>query len=235
MKVYKHLFFDLDRTIWDFERNSKETLEELFTAYKISEKCDVDFKDFFSKYKEINNTLWDMYRRQEIAKEVLSVKRFFLTFDQYGLQDGELAAKFGEEYITLGPQKTVLFPGAVDALEALSKKYNMHIITNGFEEVQDKKLNASGLNKYFKSVTTSEGAGYKKPDKRVFEYALEKANASAKDSLMIGDDLKVDIEGAKGISMDQVYCNFENRPCENGVATYVVNAFPEIENILLQS
>lgn len=235
MKEYKHLFFDLDRTIWDFDRNSKETIKELFEKYEIEKKCRVNYNDFFASYKEINNTLWDLYRRQEITKEVLSVKRFFLTFEHFGLKDGELAANFGEDYIKNSPRKTILFPGAVEALEKLSKKYQLHIITNGFEEVQDIKLKVSGLNKYFNKIITSERAGYKKPDRKIFEFALKEAKAKPEESLMIGDDLKVDIIGAKEMDMDQVYCNFENHPYQKDIATYVVNEFKEIENLLLAS
>ena len=228
---YKHIFFDLDRTLWDFEKSAEETFLEMFEVNELKKKGVASFEEFRAVYKNHNDQLWAQYRKGEIEKEVLSVQRFVLTLAEFGINDMELAKKLGHEYITLSPLKTNLFPYTHEILQYLQDKYELHLITNGFEEVQQVKVDASDLRKYFKNLITSEEAGHKKPDYRIFQYAFDKANTNASESIMIGDDLKGDILGAKAIGMDQIYVNFTNyEHCQ--VITHEVDSLYKIKEIL---
>ena len=228
-KKYKHLFFDLDKTLWDFEKNSKETLIELFTTYKLNERDISSFDIFFAVYTEINLSLWDLYRKGEIEKDFLNLNRFEFTFNKFGFSDLKLAQTFADDYVALSPQKTHLFPGATEVLEELQIKYQLHVITNGFKEVQYKKLENSGLNKYFSKIITSEEAGFMKPDPKVFYHAIEKANAIISESIMIGDDLEVDILSAQKFGMDQVFVNYENIHHNEKPTFEITNLFTLLE------
>lgn len=231
MKKYKHLFWDLDRTIWDFERNFKETFKEIYDKYNLKLKGIKNFEQFVKKYREYNTFLWDLYRNGKIIKEYLSAQRFILTLRYFNINDILLANSIADDYLRLSPLKTNLFPNTIETLDYLKDRYSMHIITNGFEEVQYKKIRISGLSKYFDKIITSEEAGYNKPDKKIFVYSLKKANATAKESLMIGDDMNVDILGAKTVGMDQVYVNYEKLPFQAQV-TYEINSMKELAELL---
>ncbi len=231
MTKYKHIFLDLDRTLWDFEKSAAQTFEEIFDKYQLQTKGVPTVEAFTATYKKHNDILWAMYRDGEIIKEVLSVKRWFLTMEEFGILDGELAAFIAEDYITLSPLKVNLFPYTHEILFYLKEKYTLHLITNGFEEVQQVKIDASDLRKYFTEIITSEMAGYKKPNPRIFEFAMDKAGAVAKESMMIGDDLRVDILGAKGVDIDQIYVNFEAEPHSEEIS-FEINHLKEIEGIL---
>ena len=231
MKKYKHIFFDLDRTIWDFDKNSLETFKEIYDKYKLKDKGINTFENFHKTYRQHNLRLWDLYRKGELKKEVLSVERFVLTLKDFGIEDRELAKKIAAEYINISPLKTNLFPHTRKMLNYLKDKYYLHIITNGFEEVQFKKIEANDLKKYFTEIITSEEAGCKKPDKNIFLYSLLKTNAVPEESLMIGDDISVDIQGAKTVGMDQVFFNFDNLSHSEEI-TYEINSMEEISKIL---
>jgi putative hydrolase of the HAD superfamily len=230
---YKHLFIDLDKTLWDFEANSRETFEELYLKYELRHRGIRDLEEFHSVYHKHNMMLWDLYRKNQILKELLNVKRFELTFNDYGIYDLLMIAQFAEEYITTIPKKKHLYPGVEVALEDLIKEYNLHIITNGFEEVQFEKIDNCGFRPLFKTITTSEEAGVKKPESDIFHLALKKARAHAAESLMIGDDLSVDIEGAKSVGMDQLLFNPEGHLHDFAV-TYEVRTWKEITELLLE-
>ena len=207
---YKHIFIDLDKTIWDFESNTNLTFREIFEKHDLITRGITDMTLFHKVYSGINDMLWGLYRENKIKKEILNIKRFELTLNEFGIDDLILATQIAEDYVTLSPQKTILFPHSHEALSYLQSKYSLHIITNGFEELQQQKLDNCGLRKYFKTITTSEEAGVKKPETRIFKLALQKAAAKIEESLMIGDDLEVDVAGAKGIGMDTLYFNPEN-------------------------
>ena len=204
---YKHIFIDLDKTIWDFESNSKATFLEIIEKHQLEEIGIQHIDHFLKVYHKINDMLWALYRENKIKKEVLNIRRFELTLLEFGIDDLILATHIAEDYVTLSPQKTILFPHSHEALSYLEKKFSLHIITNGFEELQQQKLDNCDLRKYFTTITTSEEAGVKKPEMRIFELALEKASARADESLMIGDDLEVDVAGAKGTGMDTLFFN----------------------------
>jgi len=202
---YKHLFFDLDNTLWDFGKNSRATFNELFQNYLLDQKQISSVEVFFDVYAGHNTRLWSLYRDNLITKEELRDTRFLITLQEFGINDIELADKLSEEYVSRSPKKGILFPGTIETLDVLKPRFQLHIITNGFEEIQHVKLEFSGLKKYFDNLITSEQAGSKKPDAKIFNFALEQAGAKAEESLMIGDDLEVDIIGAKTIGMDTVF------------------------------
>ncbi len=207
MKKYSDVFFDLDNTLWDFDRNSAEVLEELFHKYNLLDLGVPSFEIFLDKYKSRNEMMWEQYRLGKIDKITLRDNRFSLTFWDIGL-DSELAPKeLSDEYIRISPTKNYLFPHAHEVLHFLKNKYTLHIITNGFEEAQNIKLKSADLSKYFSNIIISEHTGYKKPDVRIFHYAAESANASGIDCLMVGDGLFVDIIGAQDAGWDTVYFN----------------------------
>ena len=232
VKRYKHIFFDLDRTLWDFEKNSRQTLSEAFVKFDLEKLGVPSFDDFMKVYMEINERMWALYREGKIVKEKLRSIRFENTLKEFGIDAVDLAEKIGLFYIAESPIKTNLFPFTHEILDYLIEKgYNLHIITNGFEEVQHIKLDKSDLEKYFEHVVTSEKAGVKKPDAQIFEYSLSLANAEPAESLMIGDDIPVDLHGAKAVGIDQVYFNPEHHTHEEKM-TYEINSLLELKKIL---
>ncbi len=200
---YKHIFFDLDRTLWDFDKSSRQAFQEIYEKYDLASKGVGSVNIFYDVYTLHNDKLWDDYRHGKLTKEDLRDKRFLLTLRDFGIDDQSLAEKLGNDYIRLSPLKANLFPQALNLLEYLYPKYKLHIITNGFSEVQEIKIKAADLGKYFDQIITSEEAGVKKPHIKIFEYALDLAGAKPEESLMVGDDYEVDILGAKAAGMDQ--------------------------------
>lgn len=231
MKSFTHLFFDLDGTLWDFERNSTETLREIYTELNLSSLGIPEFDVFIADYHRINDALWAAYKKHEISKEQLSKGRFVRTLALYGIHDDELAQKIATLYIERSPSKTNLIPCADKVLEALRPHYRMHIITNGFSEIQSRKLRLSGLDRYFDTLITSDEAGVNKPNPAIFDFALRKTGASASESLMIGDEPEADIEGARLAGIAQLYINLRNQPAIE-TPTYEVKNLCETLEIL---
>ena len=205
--MIKNIFFDLDRTLWDFEKNSYLVLEEIFLEYNLKEKICVQKEVFINEYKKINETLWNQYRVGKIKKEYLRNSRFKQTLELFNYYDERLSIEISDYYVKECPKKKNLFPNTTKILDYLKNKYNLHIITNGFEEVQIIKLKSSGLSDYFNQIITSEKIGVKKPDPKIFSFALTSAKANKENSIMIGDDLKVDILGAENFGIRAVYFN----------------------------
>lgn len=220
---YKHIFFDLDRTLWDFETSANQAFEIIFDEYDLGNRGVESVNHFHNTYSIHNERLWDLYRVGKIAKEELRGKRFHLTLLDYGIDDNEMAENIGLDYTTISPTLVNLFPNAIEILDYLYPKYQLHIITNGFSEVQDVKLKTSGMDKYFDKVITSEEAGFKKPDTKIFSFALIKTNAEIGESVMIGDDYEVDIMGARNFGMDQVFFNPSKLNNQNGCSFEVSN------------
>jgi putative hydrolase of the HAD superfamily len=207
MKLYTNLFFDLDETLWDFQINSREALQEIALTYNFSAKGIPSIEIFLEAYFPINEKMWEHFRNGVVDMNGLRYKRFEDTFKLFNINDTAFINQIANAYTTIAPQKTNLLPYAKEALDYLFEKYTLHIITNGFEEVQHIKINNCNLSKYFKTITSSEKSGFKKPDARMFQYAFSQANAQAQNSIMIGDSLEADILGAKNVGMDQVYFN----------------------------
>ncbi len=229
--MYQHVFFDLDRTLWDFETNSHETLIELIDKYKLIEKGISSPTTFINEYYVINDVLWEEYRQGKIDKELLRFERFKRALDKYEIFDRKLIEDFGNDYVYLSPLKTNLLPHTEEILDYLRSKYELHIITNGFEEVQHIKLKNSGIDHYFSEIITSERAGYKKPDKRIFDFSVSLADTHVEKSIMIGDSLDADILGAKNAGIDQVFFN-PNKEEHSEDITYEISSLKELKELL---
>jgi len=228
---YKHIFFDLDHTLWDFNRNSEETLEELFEIYSLKELGINAFQDFLKTYRKVNDKKWELYRNNKISKADLRATRFHDTLLAFEIDHPELAQKIDEEYIAKSPFKTHVFPHTHKVLNYLAAKYEMHIITNGFSEIQDIKLTHAKLKSYFTHKITSESIGVNKPDPKIFTHALRLANVHRKEALMIGDNLAIDIIGARNVGIDQVYFNPDKKTHQVKV-THEIQSLDELLKIL---
>ena len=229
---YKDLFFDLDHTIWDFELNSKETLWDLHQKYALEAKGITDFDTYYNQYSVHNHRLWDRYTKGFIKQEELRWKRIYLSLLDYKIADEALAKNMSHDYLDILPNKKNLFPYTIEILEYLkSKAYKMHLISNGFESVQFKKIKNSNLSNYFIEVITSEASNSLKPNKEIFEYALKSANAQVESSIMIGDNESADIQGAINAGMDSIFVNhLQVKPTVP--ATYTITHLKELENLL---
>ena len=205
--MIKHIFFDLDHTIWDFDRNAEETLTGLYHHYQLEALGLTSAADFIAVYTENNHMLWADYHLGKITKEMLRAERFSKTFLQLGIHPERIPHQFEEDYVRISPTKTNLFEGSEKVLAYLQQKYTLHIISNGFKETTLTKMDLSGLNPYFTNVIISEDVGANKPDKAVFEYALNKAEALKHESIMIGDSLEADIRGAQEFGIKAIYFN----------------------------
>lgn len=225
MKGLKHIFFDLDRTLWDFDRNSRETLRELHDKHLVGLKG--GHERFIKVYERVNEQYWGMYRSGRMEREVLRYKRFEETLFRLGMRQPEdsLVRMLGDEYLEICPRKEGCLPKTHEVLTVLQQRYVLHIITNGFSETQAIKLQHSGLHKYFVEVITSDATGTKKPDPMIFEHALEISGAKKEESLMIGDDWRADIEGAMGVGIRAIHLTpeFHARSAEVKVITELVH------------
>ena len=230
--AYKDLFFDLDHTLWDFETNSKETIQELYTTHRLADLGIVDFDGFYSTYSAHNHRLWDRYTKGFIKQEELRWKRVYLSLLDFKVANEPLAKEMSQAYLEILPNKKHLFPYTIEILDYLKEKdYKMHLITNGFESVQFKKIKNSGLQDYFIEVITSEASNSLKPQKEIFEYALKNANASVEKSIMIGDNEFADIQGGINMGMDTVFVN-HIQAIPTIPATYTITHLKELETIL---
>jgi putative hydrolase of the HAD superfamily len=233
---YKHLFFDLDHTLWDFEANAKATLWHLYQTLQLQERGIDDFDQFHQNYLSHNEKLWERYRNGYIRQDELRIKRMRLSLLDFKIADEALAETMSTGFLDLLPSRTLLFPYTLEILQYLTaKNYQLHLITNGFEKTQHSKLEYSGLKPFFSQVITSEGAGSLKPKPEIFTYALEKANALKNESIMIGDTLEVDILGARNAGLDQVHVNHihhQREPLSDGsYPTHTIFSLQELETI----
>ncbi|GJM60165.1 MULTISPECIES: YjjG family noncanonical pyrimidine nucleotidase [Persicobacter] len=208
MKKYKYIFFDLDHTLWDFEKNSSLVLKDLFEEHQISSTGEnITLEAFLEEYEKVNHQLWALYNKDEISKEDLRDSRFTTVIRNLGGNPDLISANLGEVYLEKSPHMPHVFPNTFETLEALKSQYPLYIITNGFEEVQHIKMEASKLAPYFEAVFTSEKAGYKKPHKGIFNFAMETIEAQPEECIMIGDNFDTDIAGAKKAQIDHIFFN----------------------------
>jgi putative hydrolase of the HAD superfamily len=228
---YRHLFFDLDHTLWDFDANARATLEQLHLDLRLIDRGIHNFDQFYKNYLQHNEILWARYRSGQIRQDELRLKRMVLALLDFKVADDALAREMNDLFLNLLPTRTLLFPGTIELLDYLKNKgYQLHIITNGFEETQHSKLQHSRLAPYFKHVITSEISNSLKPYREIFEFALEKTGAEVEESIMIGDSLEVDVTGAMGVGMDQVHVNFADLP-QDIKPTYTVKTLGELQEI----
>jgi len=206
-----HLFFDLDHTLWDFEKNSKSALKQMFKESKLNEKIE-KFSTFHGVYQNANKLLWQQYGRGKIDKEILRTKRFSDALKYFNIVDKDLVHRLSNSYIEISPYQKNLFPGAIETLTNLRNEgYKLHIITNGFLEVQHIKIREAGLKSFFDIIVCSEEVGVTKPDSRVFHHAMEKANAPKEKSVMIGDNYEADYLGGLNAGMKSIFFNHRGK------------------------
>lgn len=229
MSKYKHIFFDLDGTLWDIHRNAELTLRQMFVQFEIDETL---FEAFNKAYLKHNAKVWAMYREGTMSKEELRTARFSRSMDDIGFTyNDEWMERFAAAFVDQCPRQPHVIPGALEILNYLQGKYTMHIITNGFKEIQGIKMDGSGLTPFFVHNINSEDVGVRKPNPKIFEYAFELAGTNAEESLMIGDDWEADIIGARGVGMDQVFLKFNDHR-HNVQPTFTITELIELKNIL---
>ena len=231
MRRYRHLFFDLDHTLWDFRTNSRAVLSTLYVELGLHERGVGSSDELIAVYEEINEGLWERYERGHIRKDVMRVLRFRNTLLAFGVKDSALSERMGDLYLERTPQMQGLFPGALDLLESLRPHYGLHIITNGFEATQTTKLRSSGITHLFDHVICSEAVGVSKPDPRIFQQAMKRAKTNAAESLMIGDNARADMAGARNVGMD--HAHFAPEGVADPEATYRLLRLEELRLLLL--
>lgn len=204
---YKHIFFDLDHTLWDFDKNAEETIHELYNIYGLKDLGVNAADTFIETYTRNNHLLWARYHVGEITKAELRETRFKKTFIELGVDASRIPVEFEDDYVRICPTKTNLFPHTHEVLAYLQEKYHLHLISNGFKESTECKIQQSKLQPYFKNIIISEVFGINKPDKAIFQHAIDLADGKAAESLMIGDSIEADIRGARNFGMDALYFN----------------------------
>lgn len=205
----EHIFFDLDHTLWDFDKNAEETLYELFTRYQFHQLGFSSADVFIETYTRNNHRLWSRYHLGEIDKDYLRKARFANTFTELGVAPEHFPLAFEEDYLQLCPLKTHLFPHAIETLEYLQENYTLHLISNGFKEATKAKISNvhTNIQQYFSHIVISENVGIHKPHPAIFQYALEGANARKENSIMIGDSIEADVRGAQNFGMEAIFFN----------------------------
>ena len=238
IKKYTHIFFDLDNTLWDFRKNSRNAMFEAFHHFGLDKYSDFDL--FFETYTRHNHSLWDNYRNNEVTKKELTRLRFQNTFNDMKIVDVD-ALEMNDLYLNVMPKQTVLNEGVPEILVYLKKKrYQLNIITNGFSEVQHEKIKTSGLKPYFDKIFISEEIKSPKPQREIFEYSIKSSNALKKSSIMVGDDWEVDVIGALKFGIDAIH--YKNNagdlidkvvnPLNNKCEVFTIEKMSELNSIL---
>ena len=220
----QHIFFDLDNTLWDFETNSQRVLHELIQKHELVLKCQCSDRSFIKTYVLVNDDLWARYHKNLITKEELRSSRFYNNMLYFGYENYELGLQLEKEYIDNSPYQKELFPHTLETLDYLSSKYKLHIITNGFAEIQYIKLKNCSIDKYFNEVLISEQIGFNKPHLNIFNAALERTSSKTEHALMIGDDWDADIVGASEAGFKTIFFNPRKKTINS-------NKTPEIQSL----
>ena len=232
MPSYKHIFFDLDHTLWDFDTNAKASLTDIYGEFRLAEKVTSDFDAFYQKYLHHNKILWERYQNGFITAEELKWRRMWRTMMEFKVGDEVLAKNISARFLEILPVKDGMFPHAYEILEYLKNKdYQIHLITNGFEKTQWSKIRNSKIDHFFTHVITSEASNSMKPEKEIFDFAMNQSGALLHESIMIGDNLDADIQGAMNAGMDNVFVNHIDATTDKK-PTYTVTHLKELESIL---
>ncbi|MCF6359381.1 MAG: YjjG family noncanonical pyrimidine nucleotidase [Cyclobacteriaceae bacterium] len=226
----KHLIFDLDDTLWDFQQNSHDTLLDLFDAYRIGDQG-IEVARFIEVFREINNALWDRFDEGLITREVIRKERFPAVFEKLDIHLNGVAMQMQDSFMSTCSAKSTLVKGVKEVLTKFSSTYKFHILSNGFDEIQSIKIKAGGLEPYFDKVITSGRAGFRKPEPEIFDFALNEIGAHKEDCIMIGDNPFSDIEGAFKYGIDQVYYNVHKKACKI-TPTHIIDDMSELMKIL---
>ena len=227
MKKYTHLLFDLDHTLWDFDTNCRLTLEQLHRNHKLNQ-YQIDIEEMYQKYMLINNKVWGLYDQNMITKEELRSYRFKNLLEQFGVTNNELASKLEIEFLATCPKQGHLLPFAEELVKVSKSKFNICLISNGFQETQELKVNHSNLKGYFDFIFTSESTKHKKPNIAFFNHVLETLQVTKEQCLIIGDNPHTDIQGAKNAGIDSAWINTQKFP-KNMTSTYY---FDDVESFL---
>ena len=228
---YKNLFFDLDDTIWAFSQNARDTFEEVYQKYSFDRYFD-SFNHYYTLYQQRNTELWIEYGEGKITKDELNRQRFFYPLQAVGMEDEALAEQFSKDFFAIIPTKSTLMPHAKEVLEYLAPKYNLYILSNGFQELQCHKMRSAGIDRFFKKIVLSDDIGILKPWPEIFHFALSATQSEVCDSLMIGDSWENDVAGAKGVGMHQVFYNVTGKEELPFQPTYHISNLKELMQIL---
>lgn len=229
--IYKNLFFDLDDTIWAFSRNARETFEEVYHNHSFDRYFD-SFEHYYSLYQRRNAELWVEYGEGKITKEELNALRFSYPLHAVGVEDEVLAEQFSKEFFAIIPTKSGLMPHAEEVLSYLAPRYNLYILSNGFRELQSRKMCAAGVERYFKRIILSEDIGVLKPWPEIFHFALSATQSNVRESLMIGDSWEADITGAHNVGMAQAFYNVSGRTGFPFSPTYRIQSLKDLMGLL---
>ncbi|WP_128546299.1 YjjG family noncanonical pyrimidine nucleotidase [Larkinella soli] len=230
--MYKHLFFDLDHTLWDFDRNSMESICELYEQFRLTELGIESAEEFNRHFLTINRRLWAEYDNNRLTHSDIRHRRFRMVMNALGVTDHSICDELNEAYLRVLPRKPHLMESAMEVLDYLKNRYVLHIITNGFDEIQALKMASSNLTDYFQEIITNQRAEAKKPDPRIFDFALTVTGADVQESLMIGDNYDADVRGALNAGMDVVYYNYTTRPVDGPAPTYEIQHLKELMTLL---
>ncbi len=204
----EHIFFDLDHTLWDFERNSRECLVEIHEAFGLITHGVNTAEEFIEAFLPVNYSLWNLLDTGVISHQELRQRRFGEALAKLNVNiPAEKSLEMNAFFLQSLPSKTHLIEGGKEVLEYLHDKYALHIISNGFHEVQLRKMKSSGIHDYFREIVTNETANARKPDKAIFDYALRAAGAHTSNSVMIGDNFDADIAGSLNAGLPCIYYN----------------------------
>ena len=227
MRQYDHLFFDLDNTLWDYAKNSKNSLHLIFNGLTTNH----DFNEFFQCFEIVNNQLWEEYQNNKLKQKEVVVKRFEIIFDKFNIKaDPE---KINEQFLQILPTCSELKPHAIEVLQYLkSKGYHLHLITNGIKNIQLKKIENSGILPFLEQIITSEETGFPKPDKRIFRHALTRTNARKARSLMIGDSWESDIKGAQQAGIKSIFISWGKPVICSHSSTIIIDSLQDLKKIL---
>ena len=231
---YKHLFFDWDKTLWDYDLNVKRTLAHLYDYYKFQEIPNFTKEAFFDKYIQNINRLWKLYDQDKIDKKIVRQQRFHAIDEIRDSKNSNFLSQLNEHFLYLCPRQKGLIEGAREIIEKLSDHFTLHILTNGFQTTQTIKIEQSGLQDYFELIITSESTKYKKPNRKIYDYALEESKAQISEVLMIGDSLENDVIGAQKAGWNQVYFNPKKIEIPKNInLSYEITSLKELETLLL--